>query len=157
MITVKRKVKLNRDAVGRRRSGDAPVTTRVEAGRIPRISRLMAVAIRMDRMLRTGGPAPVEAAVPLGLRIGAEGEVPQPLARPEVPRHPVAGGRERLGFRALEPVRELLVGGLLGPGLRHAAGGLNGEDVALQAPGAGLPEVRGSRGAPSGHHFRTKV
>ena len=66
MITVKRKVKLNREAVGRRRSGDAPVTTRVEAGRIPRISRLMAVAIRLERMLRTGEVADLTELARLG-------------------------------------------------------------------------------------------
>ncbi len=55
MITVKRKVHLSRKARGRkvistekRPSHDAP------AGRIPRISRLMALAITFDRMLRDG-------------------------------------------------------------------------------------------------------
>ena len=66
MITVKRKVKLNREAVGRRRSGDVAATTRVEAGRIARISRLMAVAIQMDRMLRTGEVADLTELARLG-------------------------------------------------------------------------------------------
>lgn len=55
MITVKRKVQFTREAHGRRRV--APATTEskpVELGRVPRISRLMAVAIRLDRLLRTG-------------------------------------------------------------------------------------------------------
>lgn len=55
MITVKRQIKLTRVARGRRRvepSGEEPPA--VEAGRIPRISRLMALAIRFDRMLQSG-------------------------------------------------------------------------------------------------------
>ena len=66
MITDKRKVKLNREAVGRRRSSDVPVKTAVEPGRIPRISRLMAVAIRMDRMLHTGEVADLTELARLG-------------------------------------------------------------------------------------------
>ena len=55
MITVKRKLQLTREAHGRRRVTAAkkeppPVTP----GRIPRISRLMAVAIRLERLLLTG-------------------------------------------------------------------------------------------------------
>ena len=55
MITVKRKIQFTRDAHGRRRVGRAKKKrTAVETGRIPRISRLMALAIRLDRMLLTG-------------------------------------------------------------------------------------------------------
>lgn len=58
MITVKRKVQLTRESRGRRRVDIAktptPEPTPVEPGRIPRISRLMAVAIRLERMLLTG-------------------------------------------------------------------------------------------------------
>ncbi len=55
MITVKRKVQLTREAHGRRRVGTAKKESPpVEAGRIPRISRLMAVAIRLERLLLTG-------------------------------------------------------------------------------------------------------
>ena len=55
MITVKRQIKLTRVARGRRRvepAGKEPPT--VEASRIPRISRLMALAIQFDRMLQSG-------------------------------------------------------------------------------------------------------
>jgi hypothetical protein len=55
MITVKCKLQLTREAHGRRRvaakSSDA---SPVAPGRIPRISRLVAVAIRLERMLQTG-------------------------------------------------------------------------------------------------------
>lgn len=56
MITVKRKIEISRQAHGRRKvspAGDQPTQT-VAEGRIPRISRLMALAIRLDRMLLTG-------------------------------------------------------------------------------------------------------
>lgn len=55
MITVKRKVQFTREAHGRRRV--APATTEpkpIEPGRVPRISRLMAVAIRLEGLLRSG-------------------------------------------------------------------------------------------------------
>lgn len=55
MITVKRKIDLGREAHGRRRvATPAPKTADVEPGRIPRVSRLMAVAIRLDGLLRSG-------------------------------------------------------------------------------------------------------
>ena len=55
MITVKRKVDLGREAHGRRRvATTTPKTVDVEPGRIPRISRLMALAIRLDELLRSG-------------------------------------------------------------------------------------------------------
>jgi len=55
MITVKRKVQFARDAKGRKRM----VTRRrpaeeVSPGRVPRIARLMALAIRFDRLIRDG-------------------------------------------------------------------------------------------------------
>jgi hypothetical protein len=55
MITVKRRVQLTREARGRR-CVDITKTepTPVEPGRIPRTSRLMAIAIRLERLLRTG-------------------------------------------------------------------------------------------------------
>jgi len=58
MITVKRKVQFARDAKGRKRM----VTRRraaeeVSPGRVPRIARLMALAIRFDRLIRDGNVA----------------------------------------------------------------------------------------------------
>ncbi len=67
MITVKRQIKLTRVARGRRRvesSGEEPPA--VEAGRIPRISRLMALAIRFDRMLQSGEVADLTELARLG-------------------------------------------------------------------------------------------
>ena len=57
MITVKTKASVNLAARGRRRikTGDEAALTRLEPGPItPRISRLMALAIHFDRMLRSG-------------------------------------------------------------------------------------------------------
>ena len=55
MITVKRKLQLTREAHGRRRVAAAKEEQpQVTPGRIPRISRLMAVAIRLERLLLTG-------------------------------------------------------------------------------------------------------
>jgi len=55
MITVKRKVYFVRRDHGRKTIADQPrPTEQVEPGRIPRISRLMALAIRFDRLVREG-------------------------------------------------------------------------------------------------------
>lgn len=67
MITVKRKIQFTREAHGRRRV--APATTEpkpVEPGRVPRISRLMAVAIRLDGLLRTGEVSDIPELARLG-------------------------------------------------------------------------------------------
>ena len=67
MITVKRKIKLSRESHGRRRVEAAtPTAVEVEPGRIPRISRLMAVAIRLERMLRAGEVADLTELARLG-------------------------------------------------------------------------------------------
>ncbi|MGE0759482.1 MAG: hypothetical protein AB7F89_21275 [Pirellulaceae bacterium] len=55
MITVKQKIQFQRGSQGRRRITDSPPATEaVEPGRIPRVSRLIALAIRFDRMIRDG-------------------------------------------------------------------------------------------------------
>ena len=55
MITIKRKVHFVRRDHGRKTIADAPrPADQVEPGRIPRISRLMALAIRFDRLVREG-------------------------------------------------------------------------------------------------------
>jgi hypothetical protein len=54
MITVKRSLRIERTTHGRKRLTKAPKTKPVLPGCVPRISKLMALAIRMDEMLRTG-------------------------------------------------------------------------------------------------------
>ncbi len=55
MITIKRKVHFVRSDHGRKTVSAAPrPAERAEPGRIPRISRLMALAIRFDRLVRDG-------------------------------------------------------------------------------------------------------
>lgn len=55
MITVTRKIQMSRTANSRRRIEHEPsVESGKPKGRIPRVSRLMALAIRLERMLRTG-------------------------------------------------------------------------------------------------------
>jgi hypothetical protein len=55
MITVKRKLQLTREAHGRRRVATKTTdSSPVESGSIPRISRLMAVAIRLEGLLQSG-------------------------------------------------------------------------------------------------------
>ncbi len=55
MITVKRKVHFVRRDRGRKTIADQPrPTEQAEPGRIPRISRLMALAIHFDRLIREG-------------------------------------------------------------------------------------------------------
>jgi len=55
-VTVTQKVHFARRSKGRRemRSGPAPVPQRAPDGRVPRVSRLMALAIRLDGYLREG-------------------------------------------------------------------------------------------------------
>lgn len=68
MITVKRKVEITREAHGRQRLTAAPRQTAlpVEPGRVPRISRLMALAIRLERLLRSGEVSDVMELAQLG-------------------------------------------------------------------------------------------
>ena len=55
MIRVKQKLFLGKVQRGQQKIAKAkPVVEKVEAGRIPRISRLMALAIRFEGMLRDG-------------------------------------------------------------------------------------------------------
>ena len=55
MISVKRKVHFVRRERGRKTITDEPPPSRqVEPGRMPRISRLMALAIHFDRLIRAG-------------------------------------------------------------------------------------------------------
>lgn len=67
MITVKRKIQLTREAKGRRRIATATTESKpIEPGRIPRISRLMALAIRLERMLHTGEVSDINELARLG-------------------------------------------------------------------------------------------
>ena len=55
MIKMKQKVRFTRSNAGRRRIVDAPsVETPKAAGRVPRVAKLMALAIRFDGLLRDG-------------------------------------------------------------------------------------------------------
>jgi hypothetical protein len=55
MITVKQQVVFTRGERGRRRMEDRPSTTpTVPSGRVPRLARVMALAIQSDRLLREG-------------------------------------------------------------------------------------------------------
>jgi len=55
-VTVTQRVHFARRSKGRRemRSGPAPIPQRTPDGRVPRVSRLMALAIRLDGYLREG-------------------------------------------------------------------------------------------------------
>ena len=55
MITIKQKVHFTRGKAGRRRIATKPSATEtVPLGRVPRISKLMALAIRFDGLIRDG-------------------------------------------------------------------------------------------------------
>ena|ERR1700693_6211569 len=55
MISVKRTIHFKLESRGRKRIAQGPVpVASVEAGRIPRVSRLMALAIRFDRLIHEG-------------------------------------------------------------------------------------------------------
>lgn len=55
MSTVKRKLHIRREARGRQRVATVPTAMQqAEPGRVPRISRLMALAIRFERLLQEG-------------------------------------------------------------------------------------------------------
>lgn len=67
MITVKRKIQITRESHGRRRVAPAKTEpTPVAAGSIPRISRLMAVAIRLEGLLLSGKVCDVTELACLG-------------------------------------------------------------------------------------------
>ena len=67
MITVKRKIQITRESHGRRRVAPAKTETMpVAAGIIPRISRLMAVAIRLEGLLLSGEVCDVTELARLG-------------------------------------------------------------------------------------------
>jgi len=67
MIIVKRKIQFDRTAHGQRRISPREAdTTPVERGRVPRISRLMALAIRLERLLRSGEISDVMELARLG-------------------------------------------------------------------------------------------
>ena len=53
-VTITRRVQFNGGAKGRKRLKPTKPTPDLPAGRIPRISRLMALAIEMDRLVRDG-------------------------------------------------------------------------------------------------------
>jgi hypothetical protein len=55
-LTIQRTVHFNRQAHGRHRldPGPLPVSTTPPPGRVPRVSRLMALAVRFERQVRTG-------------------------------------------------------------------------------------------------------
>lgn len=67
MITVKRKIQITRESHGRRRVAPAETKlTPVAVGSIPRISRLMAVAIRLEGLLLSGEVCDVTELARLG-------------------------------------------------------------------------------------------
>lgn len=60
MMTVKTKVHFHREQDGRKKLSNSPQpSTLVESGTIPRISRLMALAIKFDGLIRSGKVADI--------------------------------------------------------------------------------------------------
>jgi hypothetical protein len=58
MITIKQKIHFGRGKAGCRRiASEPPATESVPMGRVPRVSKLMALAIRFDRLIREGNVA----------------------------------------------------------------------------------------------------
>ncbi len=53
-LTITKRVQFNGGSRGRKRLAEASPQLQIPAGRIPRISRLMALAIEMDRLVREG-------------------------------------------------------------------------------------------------------
>jgi hypothetical protein len=53
-LTVECEVHFERQARGRQRLAEGPEPPRLPAGRVPRVSRLMALALRFDRLVRRG-------------------------------------------------------------------------------------------------------
>ncbi len=53
-LTITKRVRFNGGSRGRKRLEEATPQLEVPVGRVPRISRLMALAIRMDRLIRGG-------------------------------------------------------------------------------------------------------
>ncbi len=53
-LTITRRVRFNGGSRGRKRLEEAPSRPEIPAGRVPRISRLMALAIKMERLVQDG-------------------------------------------------------------------------------------------------------
>ena len=68
MITVKRKLEFVREAHGRRRISTAPKNPKktIPPGRIPRVSRLIAIAHRLESLLRSGAVSDVQELADIG-------------------------------------------------------------------------------------------
>ena len=112
MITVKRKVHFVRRDHGRKTIADAPRPAELtDPGRIPRISRLMALAICFDRLIREGKVTDLSELARLA-------HVTQPRMTqimnlnhlaPDIQEEllflpPVARGREAIHERMLRPI-----------------------------------------------------
>jgi hypothetical protein len=54
MITIERKVHFRKERRGRKSMREGKATAPPPVGRVPRISKLMALAIRLDRLIRDG-------------------------------------------------------------------------------------------------------
>jgi hypothetical protein len=54
MITIERKIHFQQGRRGRKKMSEGKAAPRAPVGRVPRISRLMALAIRLDQLIRDG-------------------------------------------------------------------------------------------------------
>src|SRR5262245_6401814 len=112
MMTITKKVHFARGSRGEKRMADkARASETAPAGRIPRVARLMALAIRLDALLRAGTVSDVTELARLA-------HVTQPrmtqilnltLLAPDIQDQllflpPVVSGRDPLNERALRPV-----------------------------------------------------
>jgi hypothetical protein len=112
MITVTRKIQMSRTANSRRRIASKPTDeTAKPKGRIPRVSRLMALAIRLEQMLRSG-------EIPDLTELARIANVTQPrmsqilnlnMLAPEIQEellflHPVQAGKPAIHEKLLRPI-----------------------------------------------------
>ena len=112
MISVKRKVHFVRRERGRKTVADQPrLVDQVPAGRVPRISRLMALAIKFDRMIREGKVADISELARLAhvtqprmTQIMNLNHLAPDIQETLLMLPPVSQGREQIHERMLRPV-----------------------------------------------------
>ena len=63
MIEIKQKIQFSNGSSGRRRISKSTAAAELPNGRVPRISKLMALAIRFEGLIRDGSETSAEIAV----------------------------------------------------------------------------------------------
>ena len=116
MTTLRKKIHLSRTSRGRVVVRDEPAPSSVvPPGRVPRVARLMALAIRFDRLLRDGVVANlsdlarlVHVTQPRVTQILNLNHLAPEIQEDVLSLPPVTHGRDSLGERQLRPLTSII-------------------------------------------------